>query len=231
VHRDVKPDNLLLAGSTNLDEQHKDVPSKLKITDFNSAKRIGDTPGAGAMLTFRGTQLYYAPELLFGTGWNERVDIWCCGLCLFFVVRGELPFDCRSQRPKELLFQGLLPDFSWQGISFNIRHITMQCLAVDMRDRPPAMELLHHDWMQELRDQPVPSMASPSMRPMTLLPAAWYLPTVHLSRSAEPLRMLQEMKLSRCANHQESCLVAAPSHCDCYKKERKPSPPTCVTEN
>jgi len=69
VHRDLKPANLLMQSSGESSR-----PS-LKITDFNSAKRIGTGPGASLMLSDRGTHAFSAPELRFGRTWNERVDI------------------------------------------------------------------------------------------------------------------------------------------------------------
>jgi len=233
VHRDLKPGNLLLTGSMNLDEQNKDVPSRLKITDFNSAKRVGDGLGATAMLTFRGTQLYYAPELVFGTGWNERVDIWCVGLCLFFAVRGELPFVCMSQITKEQLCQGRLPDISWQGISVLMQHIILQCLSVEMRDRPPAMELLRHNLFQEnaCQEMRVRSLSGdacqelldlqPSAHVAASCPSKSVLDRTSVgswpssvpaemvpSRCSDPLRQLQIKKLSRYVSPSPHDLVA-----------------------
>lgn len=134
VHRDLKPENLLLCGATHL-----------KVGDFNSAKQIGDGPGASAMLSARGTHLFSAPELFFGQLWNERVDIWACGLVLYFMVRGRLPFHCTEREAKRALAAGRLPSVAWDGMSALLRNLVEQCLAVDMRDRPPAMELLHHE--------------------------------------------------------------------------------------
>lgn len=71
VHRDLKPANLFLMEDT----------TTLRIIDFNSAARIGARSDS-VMLTDRGTHLYSAPELRCGRLWNERVDIWGCGVCL-----------------------------------------------------------------------------------------------------------------------------------------------------
>lgn len=135
VHRDLKPANLLLS-EDNL---------TLKITDFNSAKRIGGGAGcSNPMLTDRGTHLFSAPELRFGRVWNERVDIWASGLSAYFMLKATLPFNIQSRRVLAVLLSGRLPDLSWGSVSLLMRNIVQQCLTVDMRDRPPAMELLQH---------------------------------------------------------------------------------------
>lgn len=133
VHRDCKPANLLLQSRATW----------LKIADFNSAKRVG-TGGSGLMLTDRGTHLYSAPELRFGRLWNERVDVWACGLCLFFMLRSELPFNVVSSSVAKTLLSGRLPEVRWEGIGDFTRNLIQQCLTVNMQDRPPAMELLVH---------------------------------------------------------------------------------------
>jgi len=135
VHRDLKPSNLLLTrGCANL-----------KIADFNSAKRIGlGVAGGSAMLTDRGTKLYAAPELKFGLVWNERVDIWASGLCLYFMLRGKEPFDNADPDVSTALRTGRMPRVDWENITMEPRDMIGQCLAVDMRDRPTAMELLLH---------------------------------------------------------------------------------------
>lgn len=133
VHRDIKPENLLLCSGAQ----------KLKITDFNSAKQIGGSM-CSLMLTDRGTRQYSAPELRFGQHWNERVDIWASGLCLYFMLRSVLPFDIQRQRVAAVLMSGRLPTIEWDTISDLVKNLVQQCLTVDMCDRPPAMELLQH---------------------------------------------------------------------------------------
>lgn len=133
-HRDLKPENMLLQKNGSI----------LKITDFNSAKRIGNCHGSSLMLTDRGTRDYAAPELRFGLCWNERVDIWSCGLCLYFMRRGALPFRIQDASVKTSLLKGKLPDVEWNGFSESLQSLAKQCLIVNMHDRPQAMELCWH---------------------------------------------------------------------------------------
>lgn len=132
VHRDLKPANLLL---------HKNA-SVLKIADFNVAKQIGS--GRCIMLTDRGTHLYSAPELRFGRVWNERVDIWACGLCIYFMLRARLPFDILHRHAARVIRSGWLPVVAWGTITDLMKNVIQQCLTIDFCDRPPAMELLLH---------------------------------------------------------------------------------------
>lgn len=140
VHRDIKPDNILFT----------DGARRLKITDFSSSKQIGNST---TMLTDRGTSLYNAPELRFGQLWNERVDIWACGLCMYFMLRGKLPFDVQKSHNIVALMAGKLPSISWGDASELMRNLILQCLTVDMCDRPPAMELLEHRVFRQNHEQ------------------------------------------------------------------------------
>jgi len=133
VHRDLKPDNLLLHDSAKV----------IKIADFNSAKQIGDSFNS-CMLTDRGTRSYSAPELRFGLLWNERVDVWALGLCFYVMLKGVLPFDIQCRKVSECLLSGKLPPVQWGGVSQLQQNLILQCLAINMRDRPPAFELMRH---------------------------------------------------------------------------------------
>eukprot|EP00930_Biecheleria_cincta_P022957 TRINITY_DN16653_c0_g1_i1.p1 TRINITY_DN16653_c0_g1~~TRINITY_DN16653_c0_g1_i1.p1 ORF type:complete len:452 (-),score=58.05 TRINITY_DN16653_c0_g1_i1:178-1497(-) len=137
VHRDLKPTNLLLRENLHV----------LKIADFGSATQIGVRTGCVSvcMLTAKaGTSQYYAPEILFEYVWNERVDIWACGLCFYFMLQGTLPFDIALRKIRDCLRSGSLPDIEWGGLSILSQIMVRQCLCIDFRDRPPAMEVRQH---------------------------------------------------------------------------------------
>lgn len=137
VHRDVKPDNLLLDGR-----------GQLRLADFNSAKRIGSTAN-GAMLTDRGTHDFAAPELRFGRCWTERVDEWAAGLSAWFMLKARLPFRVLDASVADSLLHGQLPEMDWSGLSESMRNFMEQILAVDPSDRTPALELLWHPALAE----------------------------------------------------------------------------------
>eukprot|EP00930_Biecheleria_cincta_P037151 TRINITY_DN25492_c0_g1_i1.p1 TRINITY_DN25492_c0_g1~~TRINITY_DN25492_c0_g1_i1.p1 ORF type:complete len:612 (-),score=83.27 TRINITY_DN25492_c0_g1_i1:87-1922(-) len=149
VHRDLKPANLLLhrpstsPGAGALSEGSGTY--QLKISDFNSASRVGK--GQSLLLTDRGTQTYTAPELRFGRLWNERIDIWACGLCVFFSLEGCIPFDITQQQVAESLMSGSLPRINWANMSPTAGNLIRQCLILEPTDRPTAMELLLHPFI------------------------------------------------------------------------------------
>lgn len=149
VHRDLKPANLVLHSGASV----------VKITDFNSAKQIGATvpklteltmqiadvhDGGSVMLTDRGSQHFKAPEIRFGHVWNERVDIWSYGLCAHFMLAATLPFDSENRVVSECWVAGRNPDIQFDNISEVMKNLILQCLTVNMRNRPVAMELLLH---------------------------------------------------------------------------------------
>eukprot|EP00930_Biecheleria_cincta_P037626 TRINITY_DN25843_c0_g1_i1.p1 TRINITY_DN25843_c0_g1~~TRINITY_DN25843_c0_g1_i1.p1 ORF type:complete len:400 (+),score=43.60 TRINITY_DN25843_c0_g1_i1:23-1222(+) len=160
VHRDLKPANLLLLDS---------ACDRLKIADFNSAKCLSirctnRQSTGGQMLSHRCTPVYSAPELVLGWSWNERVDIWTSGMCLFYVLHGRLPFNAVLPEVRACFTQKELPVIEYDKISDDFKGLLALCLAVDMRDRPPALELLTHPAVTGRRCYSKNGVASPTRR-------------------------------------------------------------------
>ncbi|KAF0910481.1 hypothetical protein E2562_002937 [Oryza meyeriana var. granulata] len=86
-HRDLKPENLLL-----------DARGDLKVSDFGLSALAdggaGRLRGDGLLHTTCGTPAYVAPEVLLKRGYDgAKADIWSCGVILFVLLAGYLPFN------------------------------------------------------------------------------------------------------------------------------------------
>lgn len=82
AHRDLKPENMLL-----------DLQNTLKISDFGFAGPITGRDGSGYLHTILGTCRYMAPEIISQQPYQgNQVDLFSCGVILFCMVTGCLPF-------------------------------------------------------------------------------------------------------------------------------------------
>lgn len=89
AHLDLKPENLLVSAEP-----------QLMIADFGIARRVAPfvtVPSAEA----RGALAYMAPEHLAGRVIDERADVYSCGVILYEMLTGRLPFERDSGRPTD----------------------------------------------------------------------------------------------------------------------------------
>ena len=81
VHRDLKPENLLL-----------DHHNQIKIVDFGLSNTFNSR--VELLKTACGSPCYAAPEMISGDPYcGEKVDIWSCGIILYALICGFLPFE------------------------------------------------------------------------------------------------------------------------------------------
>jgi calcium/calmodulin-dependent protein kinase I len=110
AHRDLKPNNLLLA-APGVDE--------IKIADFGLSKILSPD---SMMQTACGTPIYVAPEVLKGEGYDKEVDIWSIGVVMYILLCGYPPFFDDGENMAALFEQIMAGDFEfadpyWTDIS------------------------------------------------------------------------------------------------------------------
>ncbi|MFC4014699.1 WD40 repeat domain-containing serine/threonine protein kinase [Nonomuraea purpurea] len=126
VHRDLKPDNVLLAGD------------RVLITDFGIARILDEVSELTSTNTVIGTLHYMAPERLEGKPVAGPVDLWALGATLYAAVEGQPPFTGPTQAAIiTAILTGPLPAAPNAGPLDEILH---GLLAKDPRQRPDAHE-------------------------------------------------------------------------------------------
>ena len=130
AHRDLKPENLLLTKE-----------KVLKIIDFGLCH---DFDGENFLTTKCGSPSYAAPEILKGFPYDGfKTDIWCCGIILYAMLCGYLPFDGDNNQE---IFQSIVeckpefPDFL-EDDSINL---LMWILNGEPKDRISIEDIKYH---------------------------------------------------------------------------------------
>ncbi|KAJ5071350.1 serine/threonine-protein kinase fhke-related [Anaeramoeba ignava] len=142
AHRDLKPENILLVSPTD--------DTKIKITDFGFGKIIQQSQ---KMNTFLGTFHYLAPEVIRKAGrggYGKSCDIWSCGIILFFLLFGKLPFS-EERKEKSLPNQILDMDYvipNSPKVSIAAINLIRRILVADPEYRLTAKDILEHPWIK-----------------------------------------------------------------------------------
>eukprot|EP00887_Chlorella_sp_A99_P008023 scaffold12.g8023.t1 len=148
VNRDIKLENTLLDGSPR---------PLLKLADFGFSK---DSNAQSAPTTRLGTPAYLAPEVVAnppGAAYDgRRADIWCCGVCLYFLVVGAFPFwrkEDAALRPQQrisaMLYRILAAEYAFPPglhLSPEIKDLIARMLARDPAQRIPISDMAAHPW-------------------------------------------------------------------------------------
>lgn len=125
IHRDVKPENVLLSDT-----------GQVKIADFGLARAVSTTTGTATLV---GTVAYLSPELVLGRPAKAQSDIYSTGVMLFELLTGMQPFTgatavqvaiqhAQSEVPAP---SDLLP-----GLAADIDELVQWCTSRDPEDRP-----------------------------------------------------------------------------------------------
>lgn len=143
AHRDLKPDNFLLATK---DKLSKNV---LKLIDFGLSNWI---PANGKPLTTCvGTPFYVAPEVL-RKSYGPQCDLWSTGAIMFVLLSGSPPFYSKTvdeifSKVRKGTFSYSLP--IWGTVSSEAKDLINNLLVKKPEDRYTPAQALNHTWIMD----------------------------------------------------------------------------------
>ena len=142
VHRDLKPENILI-----VDRDKNNYP-RVKICDFGTSKMF--EKGA-IQRKLVGSSYYIAPEVL-KKHYDEKCDIWSCGVILYILLSGRPPFG--GENDKEIMERVATGKYDLQSSPFNkasknCLDLIKQLLIMDPKKRISAQEALAHPWFKD----------------------------------------------------------------------------------
>ena len=139
----MKPENLLLDHKMNM-----------KIVDFG----LSNTYGNGESLkTACGSPCYAAPEMIAGKRYNGiDVDIWSCGVVLYALVCGYLPFE--DENTGVLYKKIMSADYDFPvTISTSARDFLERILTIDPTKRYNIKDIRSHPWFLKHKSEHAPT--------------------------------------------------------------------------
>lgn len=132
-------------------EQDKDL-EKLKIVDFGTSMTFDPDNVLNEKL---GTAYYIAPEVIHKK-YNEKCDLWSCGVIMYILLSGEPPFN-DPKADNEAIMKKVeegrydIKKGVWKSISKDGKDLIKKLLTFEPEDRISAEDALLHPWIQETK--------------------------------------------------------------------------------
>ncbi|XP_073057612.1 LOW QUALITY PROTEIN: CBL-interacting serine/threonine-protein kinase 11 [Primulina eburnea] len=142
-HRDLKPENMLV-----------DENGDLKVSDFGLSALTEQVRPDGLLHTLCGTPAYVAPEILTKRGYDgARIDVWSCGVVLFVLTAGFLPFnDPNLMNMYRKIYKGEFRCPKW--MSPDLKRFLSRLLDTNPNTRITINEIERDPWFKKGYTQP-----------------------------------------------------------------------------
>jgi calcium-dependent protein kinase len=148
VHRDIKTENIMLEGSKALDH--------MKVIDFGLSTFFYDENPR--FVEMYGTPDYMAPQVI-NEDYGPKCDIWSCGVVLFEILSGLMPFNDLCERDHMQTRDNIINenwtfrDPVWNSISDSAKDFIKYLLTYEEKDRPTAEQALEHPFLKEAKSR------------------------------------------------------------------------------
>lgn len=138
----MKPENLLL-------DQNKNI----KVVDFGLSNIYNNDKNGNTLKTACGSPCYAAPEMIAGKRYKGvSVDIWSCGIILYAMLYGYLPFE--DSNTSKLYKKILSGEYETQkNISKEANHLLKSILTVDPEKRYKLHQIKKHPWFNIMKPE------------------------------------------------------------------------------
>ena len=145
LYRGLDPENILIA-----ERNDKKYP-QIKMTNFGSSKIFHKDIFNEKMI---GSPYYIAPEAIYNKKYNEKCDLWSCGVILYMMLSGKVPFGGHNE--EEILKMVEKGSFNlsrkeFKKVSKSAIDLIKALLTVSPEKRLSAEEALNHIWFKELK--------------------------------------------------------------------------------
>jgi calcium-dependent protein kinase len=139
MHRDLKPQNVLIWNDNN------DI--LVKVIDFGTSEMFQKPLAPGCI----GTVFYIAPEIANLQSYDQKCDLWSCGVMMYFLLSGEFPFPGNTE--EEVFTKILKGKFTfsnpvWDTISDEAKNLITALLTKNPTRRLSAQQALEHPWIK-----------------------------------------------------------------------------------